>query len=243
MKENPNRWIFISWVGRFTIVTMVLSSIYRFNIFLSKSQQDFLLILKVIQNMKDLELRNQFFLFFFFFFFLGPHQQHMEVSRPGVKSELQLPVYTTDTATRDLSCICNLCLSLQQHQILNPLSEARNQTCILTDTMLGSLPTEPQRELQESNSENKVGVLTCLKFEMYPKATALQRTQYWHKDRHKDHGIKLRVSRPLSSTSTKKEQSCQQMVLGQLNIYAKEVIQTFTSHHTQKLQNESQTQM
>ena len=26
-------------------------------------------------------------------FFLGPHLQHMEVPRPGVESELQLPAY------------------------------------------------------------------------------------------------------------------------------------------------------
>ena len=32
---------------------------------------------------------------FFVFFFLGPHLQHMEVPRLGVKSELQLPAYTT----------------------------------------------------------------------------------------------------------------------------------------------------
>ena len=30
-----------------------------------------------------------------FLVFLGPHPQHMEVPRLGVKSELQLPAYTT----------------------------------------------------------------------------------------------------------------------------------------------------
>ena len=58
----------------------------------------------------------------------------MEVPRLGVKSELQLPAYTTATATPDLSHICNLCRSFQQCQILNPLSKARNETCILMDT-------------------------------------------------------------------------------------------------------------
>ena len=57
----------------------------------------------------------------------------MEVPRLGVESELQLLAYTTATATMDLSHICDLCRSLQQHRILNPLSEARNQTRILTD--------------------------------------------------------------------------------------------------------------
>ena len=37
--------------------------------------------------------------FFFFLVFLGPNLQHMEVSRPGVKSELQLPAYAIVTAT------------------------------------------------------------------------------------------------------------------------------------------------
>ena len=44
---------------------------------------------------------------------------------------------TTDTAKPDPSHICDLCRSLQ-HQILNPLSKARNQTCVLTDTVSGS---------------------------------------------------------------------------------------------------------
>ena len=55
----------------------------------------------------------------------------MEVPRLGVKSELQLPTYTTATATLDSNHICDLRQSLQQHQILNPLSEARDPTGIL----------------------------------------------------------------------------------------------------------------
>ena len=34
----------------------------------------------------------------------------------------------------DLSCVCDLYHSSRQHQILNPLSETRDQTCILMDT-------------------------------------------------------------------------------------------------------------
>ena len=55
----------------------------------------------------------------------------MEVLRLGVESKLQLPAYATATAMPDLSSICNLCCSLQQCGILNPLSEARDQTCNL----------------------------------------------------------------------------------------------------------------
>ena len=62
------------------------------------------------------------------------HTGHLEVPRLGIKSELQLQAYTTTTATRDLSCICDLHCSLWQFQILNPLSEARDQTLILMDT-------------------------------------------------------------------------------------------------------------
>ena len=66
--------------------------------------------------------------------FLWLHPQHMEVPRPGVKSELQLPAYTTATATWDLSLVCNLHQNSWQCWIPDPLSEAGNQTHILVDT-------------------------------------------------------------------------------------------------------------
>ena len=47
----------------------------------------------------------QNFFFFFFFWLFGPHSQHMEVPRLGVKSELQLPTYTTAYSnTGSLTC-------------------------------------------------------------------------------------------------------------------------------------------
>ena len=57
----------------------------------------------------------------------------MEVPRLGVESELQLPAYTTATVIRDLSHVCGLHHNSQQRWILNPLSKARNQTCVLMD--------------------------------------------------------------------------------------------------------------
>ena len=57
----------------------------------------------------------------------------MEVPRLGVELELQLPAYTTVAAMQDLSRVCNLHHSLRQGQILNPPSEARDQTRILMD--------------------------------------------------------------------------------------------------------------
>ena len=53
----------------------------------------------------------------------------VEVLRLWVKSELQL--LATATAMWDPSQVCDLQHSLQQCQILNPLSEARTQTHIL----------------------------------------------------------------------------------------------------------------
>ena len=92
-----------------------------------------------------------FLSFFPFFFFLPPfllsfflslpsflsflrlHLQHMEVPRLAVESELQLPAYSTATAPPGLSHICDLCCSLWQCQILNPLSGAGDQTHTLRD--------------------------------------------------------------------------------------------------------------
>ena len=58
----------------------------------------------------------------------------MEVPMLGIESELQLLAYATATATPDLSHVCNLHHSSQQRWIFNPLSEARDQTCIHVDS-------------------------------------------------------------------------------------------------------------
>ena len=73
------------------------------------------------------------FIYVFIFGFSGLHLKHMEVPRLGGKSELRLLAYTTAMAMRDLSCICDLHHSSGQHRILNPLSEARDQTLIFMD--------------------------------------------------------------------------------------------------------------
>ena len=69
------------------------------------------------------------FFFFFFFFFLS--LQHTKVPRLGVKSELQLPAYTT--ATQNSSCILDLYHISGQRQIPDSLSKARDQIRVLTD--------------------------------------------------------------------------------------------------------------
>ena len=58
----------------------------------------------------------------------------MEVPRLEAESKLQKLAYTTAKAMPDPSCICNLYHSSWQPRILKPLSEAKDQTCILMDT-------------------------------------------------------------------------------------------------------------
>ena len=57
----------------------------------------------------------------------------MEVPRLGVESELYPLAYATAIAKPDPSHICDLHHSSQQRQILNPLSKARDSTCVLMD--------------------------------------------------------------------------------------------------------------
>ena len=69
----------------------------------------------------------------FFFFFKGCSCVIGGcVLRLGVEFGLQLSVYTTATAPQDPSCVCDLHHNSQQ-QILNPVSEARDRTCIIMD--------------------------------------------------------------------------------------------------------------
>ena len=82
------------------------------------------------------------FTILFFFPFLGAHPWHIEVPRLRVEFE---PAYATATATLDPSCIWDLCCSLQQCRILNPLSEARDRAHILMDTSLVLNPLSHNR--------------------------------------------------------------------------------------------------
>ena len=68
------------------------------------------------------------FAFGFWVCFLGPHLQHMEASRLGVQSELQLSACNTATAPSDQSHVCDLHHSSWQCQILNRLIQARDGT-------------------------------------------------------------------------------------------------------------------
>ena len=65
---------------------------------------------------------------------------HLEVPRLGVKLKLQLPAYTTATATSDPSHVCNQHHSTQQCQILNPLSKARDRTSWFLVRFVSAMP-------------------------------------------------------------------------------------------------------
>ena len=89
------------------------------------------LIQKFLCKMDFFSFLPVYFFFFWSFVFLGLNLRHREVPRLGVQSKLQLPTYTT--ATWYLSRSCDLHYSSWQCKILNPLSKARDSTCILMD--------------------------------------------------------------------------------------------------------------
>ena len=68
------------------------------------------------------------------FLFLGLRRPHVEVPRQGVRSELQRLAYVTAIATWDPRRSAAYTHSSRQCPILDPLSEARNGTCILRET-------------------------------------------------------------------------------------------------------------
>ena len=71
--------------------------------------------------------------FLFIYFFVAAFMAYRS-SQARVQVGAATEAYTTATATPDLSCICDLCCGLWQLQIINPLIEARDWTCILLDT-------------------------------------------------------------------------------------------------------------
>ena len=70
---------------------------------------------------------------FFFLVFLRPHLQHIGVPSLGVKSEPQLPAYTTTTATQIWATSATYTTAHGNIGSFNPLSEARHQTHVLMD--------------------------------------------------------------------------------------------------------------
>ena len=75
------------------------------------------------------------FLFSFFFLFLfRAKPEAYGSSQASGQMVAAAEAYATARAEWDPSYICNLYCSLQQHKILNLLSQAGDQTCILMDT-------------------------------------------------------------------------------------------------------------
>ena len=58
----------------------------------------------------------------------------MEVTRLGIKSELQQSAYTTATVMGDPYSVCDLHHSSRQDQILKIVSDAKDQTWVFKDT-------------------------------------------------------------------------------------------------------------
>ena len=125
-------------------------------------------------------------IFFFFFFFFTAYGSSWARGWIGAA----VATYATATAMQDLSYIYDLCHSLWQHQILNPLSKARDWTWILM-TLCGFLPivrfltTEPQGECQKSIFWKPFeinSILTTLLKLLYPKIIIINYKQQhsWH---------------------------------------------------------------
>ena len=76
-----------------------------------------------VETRKSHPFLREFLGVLFVFVFLGLYPRHMEVPRLGVESELQLPAYTTATATPDPSRVWELHHSSWQWGILNPLRD------------------------------------------------------------------------------------------------------------------------
>ena len=87
----------------------------------------------------------------------------MEVPWLGIELELQPLAYTTATAMQDLSSICNLHHSSQQHRILNPLSEARDITAS-SWILVKFITADPQWELLFLIFKNTNGDLLYIHF-------------------------------------------------------------------------------
>ena len=92
--------------------TLSLSLLHTPLVFLNFPVVNVLSFLKAIHMviLLDFEFHRciSFFFFSVFFWGRGANQRHLEVPRLGGDLELQLPAYTTATATQDPSCVCDL---------------------------------------------------------------------------------------------------------------------------------------
>ena len=117
----------------FLYIPQYYPPVYNMNIYL-KQYMYMNIYTEYLYMLKNIIVCVYVFVFVFAFCFLGLHSQHMKVPRLGVKSHLQMLACSTAIAMWDLSHICNLHHSSQQHWIPDPLSEAGDETHILVNT-------------------------------------------------------------------------------------------------------------
>ena len=91
------------------------------------------LFLSAKQQWRVCKDQDVFFISFYFLLLRAAPAACEDSQAGGLKSELQLLASTTATAMWDLSLVFDLHHSLWQRQILNPLSEAEDGTCVLMD--------------------------------------------------------------------------------------------------------------
>jgi len=83
---------------------------------------------------------------FFFLFRAAPATDGISWAGGVIRVVTAGLLHSHTTEVSDPRCICNLCHSLWQCWILNPLRKARDPTCILLDDTSGSYTAEPQQE-------------------------------------------------------------------------------------------------
>ena len=117
------------WNWDFTFWWLALIYILRIAFCLRSKDHQFS---KIHRNLN--ELIQSFF--FFLLFMAAPVAYSRSQARGWIGAVAE--ACATATATLDPSCMCDLCHSLWQCQIFNPLCEGRDWICILMDTVLGS---------------------------------------------------------------------------------------------------------
>ena len=106
-----------------------------------------------IHHIYDLGQVSFFLSVFLSFVFLGPHLQHMEVPRLGIKSKLQLSATATATVIWDTSHVCNLYHTTAQDNARSPTHWARAGIEPTSSWILVRfVSTMPQWELPWSSS-------------------------------------------------------------------------------------------
>ena len=141
VQEDPKFcWWLYEVLKQFTSILKALKMFIPFNWIISVL---WIYLKKIILSIEKIH-KDVYCGFFFFFCFLGPHPQHMEVTRLGVESEMQLQACGTATTTQDLSLIFELYHSSQQRRILHPLTGIEPTSSWI---LVGFVTTEPRQEL------------------------------------------------------------------------------------------------